>query len=120
MRISGLVFGLLQKPSMLHALLSTVNKDSADVLQRVIRETGHFVLDRTFSPYPSPVELSRALSTLRLDVAFLDVTYKGAAASLVEQIGNIDASLPVIGFSTQTSQPVPSPDLAAFLELPLS
>jgi cellulose biosynthesis protein BcsQ len=105
---------------MLHTFLSTVNKDSADVLQRVIRETGHFVLDRVFSPYPTPYELSRALSTLRLDVAFLDVTYSGPAASLVEQIRSIDASLPVIGFSTQASHPVPPPDLAGFMELPFS
>ena len=105
---------------MLHTLVSTVDKDSADVLRRVIRETGHFVVDRAFSPYPSPYELSRALSTLRLDVAFLDVTYKGAATPLLEQIRSIDPSLPVIGFSTQTSLPLPSPNLAGFMDLPLS
>ena len=108
------------KSAMLHTLVSTVDKDSADVLKRVIRETGHFVVDRAFSPYPSPYELSRALSTLRLDVAFLDVTYKGAATPLLEQIRSIDPSLPVIGFSTQTSLPLPSPNLAGFMDLPLS
>jgi hypothetical protein len=115
-----LVLRLLLDRAMLHTVLSTVNKDSADVLQRVIRETGHFVLDRVFSPYPSPYEMSRALSTLRLDVVFLDVTYSGPASSLVEQIRSTDPSLPVIGFSTQASHPVPPPDLAAFMELPLS
>jgi hypothetical protein len=79
---------------MLHTLVSAVNKDSADVLQRVVRETGQFTVDRVFSPYPSPYELTRALSTLRLDVAFLDVSYRGPAASLIEQIRSIDASYP--------------------------
>jgi cellulose biosynthesis protein BcsQ len=105
---------------MLHTLVSTVDKDSADVLQRVIRETGHFILDRVFSPYPSPYEMSRALSTLRLDVVFLDMTYTGAAVSLVEQIRSVDALLPIVGFSTQASRPVPSLNLAGFMELPLS
>ena len=105
---------------MLHTVLSTVNRDSADLLQRAIRETGHFVLDRIFSSYPSPYELSRALNTLRLDVAFLDVTYGGATASLVEQIKSIDDSLPIIGFSTQTAHAVPPSDLAGFMEPPFS
>jgi cellulose biosynthesis protein BcsQ len=55
-----------------------------------------------------------------LDVAFLDVTYSGPASSLVEQIGSMDASLPVIGFSTQASHPVPPANLAGFMKLPFS
>ncbi len=105
---------------MLHAFLSTVNKDSADVLQRMIRGNRPFRSGEGVSPYPSPYEASRALSTLRLDVAFLDVTYSGPACVLVEQIGSIDASLPVIGFSTQASHPVPPSDLAGFMGLPFS
>src|SRR5271166_5117913 len=107
------------EPGMLHALLSTGNQESGDLLQRLVRETGQFVLERVFFPHPTHYELSRALNTLQLDVALLDVTNAEPAASVVEQIRRSDASLPIIGFSTEAS-PKFSCDLSGVLEVPLS
>jgi len=104
---------------MLHALISTENRDSGDLLQRLIRETGQFVLERVFSTRPTHYELGRALNTLRLDVVFLDVTKTERAESVFEQIRRSDASLPIIGFSTETSPKV-SFDLGGVLEVPFS
>ncbi|HLJ50215.1 MAG TPA: hypothetical protein VKU01_29580 [Bryobacteraceae bacterium] len=105
---------------MLHSLLITQNKEAAELFTSLIRSSGQINLDRVFCPPPSPYQLTMALTTLALDVAFIDVTDREQAVATCEQIRDKKMGLATVGFSTATGSECPKHATPFTLDFPLS
>jgi len=106
---------------MLHALLIAHQREAAELLTSLIRSSGQMVLDRAFSPAPSFYQLTTALNTLALDVAFIDVSNPAQAVAACEQIREKGPQIAVIGFSAGPAGMKCSTTITPFtLSLPLS
>jgi pilus assembly protein CpaE len=106
---------------MLHALLIAHQRDAAELLTSLTRSSGQIVLDRAFSPVPSIYQLTTALNTLALDVAFIDVSNPEQAAAACEQIRDKSPHIAVIGFSAGPAGSQCATTITPFtLNLPLS
>jgi pilus assembly protein CpaE len=106
---------------MLHALLIAQQRDAAELLTSLIRSSGQVVLDRAFSPAPSFYQLTTALNTLALDVAFIDVSNPEQAGAACEQIREKGPQIALVGFSAGPAGSQCSTAITQFtLNLPLS
>lgn len=101
---------------MLHGMLITDNKETAELIGCLSRSSQQLVLDRVFCPSPGPYPLTIALNTLSLDVVFLAVSDPAQGFSLYRQIREKNATAAVVGFSAEPYQA--SADPTAFLLKP--
>ena len=84
---------------MLHALLISNDSAAAELLGRVIRQTGQITVDQSYSAAPSHYQLTRTLNTLSLDVAFLDVRNRAVAEQAQSEIAKRANGTAIVGFS---------------------
>ncbi len=106
---------------MLHSLLITQSKEAAELLTSLIRSSGQLNLDRVFCPPPSPYQLTMALTTLALDVVFVDVSDAEQAVATCEQVRDKKMALAMVGFSMTASGAGYSQRATPFtLDFPLS
>ena len=105
---------------MLHALLTTEDREAVELLSGLVRSSEQITLERTFCPPPTTYQLTMALNTLSLDVAFVDVSSWNAAA-LCEQIRGREKPAAIVGFSMETLARTCPHSLTPFtLNFPLS
>lgn len=101
---------------MLHGMLITDDKETAELIGCLGRSSEQLVLDRVFCPPPGSYQLAMALNTLSLDVAFLAVSDPSQEFSFYQQIKEKIPAVAVVGFS---AKPYQSPaDPTAFLLKP--
>src|SRR5271170_7739277 len=86
---------------MLHALLISNDAAAAELLSRVIRQTGQIILDQTFSVEPTHYQLTRSLHTLPLDVVFVDARDRGQVEQLQSEMEKKAKGTALVGFSTE-------------------
>jgi cellulose biosynthesis protein BcsQ len=104
---------------MLHALLISTDSAAADLLSRVLRQTGQITLDQVYSSAPTHYQLSRTLNTLPLDVAFVDMRNRGHAELVRAEIAKRANGTAIVGFSPESDDFFPG--LAPYtLALPFS
>jgi pilus assembly protein CpaE len=104
---------------MLHALLISTDSATADLLSRVIRQTGQISLDQVYSCAPTHYQLSRTLNTLALDVAFVDMRNRAHTELVRSEIAKRANGTAIVGFSPDPDAYLPG--LVPFtLSLPFS
>jgi pilus assembly protein CpaE len=104
---------------MLHALLITNDAAAAELLSRVIRQTGQIILDQNYSAQPTHYQLTRSLHTLPLDVIFVDVRDRGHVEQVQSEIEKKAKGTALVGFSTEPDG-ARNGGLPYVLQLPLS
>src|SRR5277367_3125995 len=104
---------------MLHALLISNDSAAAELLSRVIRQTGQIILDQTYSVEPTHYQLTRSLHTLPLDVVFVDVRDRTHVEQVQSEIEKKAKGTALVGFSTEPDC-LRNGGLAYMLPLPLS
>ncbi len=95
---------------MLQSLLISNSRDAAEPIARAIRQSGHINLEQVFCPPPTHYQLSRALSTLTLDVVFVETTFVGTSDAgqirmLCDEIENRASRTAIVGFSLEPEEP---------------
>lgn len=99
---------------MLQSLLITDHRAAAELLARAIRQSGEINLEQILCPAPTHYQLSRALNTLTLDVAFVDAT--GDAAMIAGEIAKRSSRTAIVSFSVDQAAArhslAAAPDLA--------
>lgn len=90
---------------MLQSLLISNDRAAAELIARAIRQSGHINLEQVFYPPPTHYQLSRALSTLTLDAAFVDTTNTEQVRMLCEEIAKRASRTAIIGFSPEPGEP---------------
>jgi MinD-like ATPase involved in chromosome partitioning or flagellar assembly len=104
---------------MLHSILVSDDRESAELLGSLARACGDLKLDGTLPASVGSYLLTRALQTLDLDVVFLDVSNVSKAQALYRQIREYNSRASVIGFATNGC--APASDVTPFsLQFPLS
>ena len=105
---------------MLHALLTTEDREAVELLTGLVRSSEQITLERTFCPPPSTYQLTMALNTLSLDIAFVDVSSSNAPA-ICAQIRGREKPAAMVGFSLDTLGRACPRSLTPFtLDFPLS
>jgi len=94
---------------MLQSLLISNSRDTAELIARAIRQSGHINLEQVFCPLPTHYQLSRALSTLTLDVVFVETTSLDAfdaeqSRILCQEIMRKASRTAIIGFSAEAGE----------------
>jgi len=103
---------------MLHALLISNDCTAAELLTRVIRQTGQIILDQVYSAEPTHYQLTRSLHTLPLDVVFVDARDRAQVQQVQDEMEKKAKGTALVGFCTEPS--FSAVGLAHMLPLPLS
>ena len=104
---------------MLHALLISNDAAAAELLSRVIRQTGQIILDQIYHSEPTHYQITRSFHTLPLDVAFVDLRDRAQVELIQSEMDQKAKGTALVGFSTQPGG-AGNAGLAYMLPLPLS
>lgn len=86
---------------MLQSVLIANDRAAADLIAGVIRQAGHINLEQIHCPAPTHYRLARALSTLSLDVVFVDTSNADQAGRLCAEIAKKADRTAIVGFSVE-------------------